>query len=280
MDALSHAPLEALAVPELLDRAVARFAERPAMAFEGRRWSYAQLGTLVDRAAAGLQRLGVAKGDRVGLCLPNTPYYIVFYYAALQAGAVVVNYNPLYVARELHAQVTDSETTTMVVPDLAAIYPKVAGLLGQTCLQRLVVCPFAGALPAVKGAAFRLLKRAMVARPDYGPAVVPWREVIAPAGSARVAIDPQDLAVLQYTGGTTGVPKGAMLSHANLTVNAQQVIHHMPSMREGEERLMGVLPFFHVFAMTSVLNCGVLMGGEIILHPRFEIGAVMKSLVR
>ncbi|HEX2939679.1 MAG TPA: AMP-binding protein, partial [Rhodopila sp.] len=110
MDALSHIPLEALPLPTLLDRAVEAFGDRPAIKFQGRRWTYRQLGDLVDRTAAGLQRLGVRKGDRVGLCLPNTPYFAVFYYAALKAGAVVVNYNPLYVARELRGQIVDSGT--------------------------------------------------------------------------------------------------------------------------------------------------------------------------
>lgn len=278
MDAISHKPLEAVPVPALLDRSAAAFAGNTAMSFEGRRWTYAQLAVLVDRAAAGLQRLGLKPGDRVGLCLPNTPYFVIFYYAALKAGLVVVNYNPLYVTRELLHQIRDSGTTTMVVPDLAAIYEKVAGIAD---LQRIIVCPFGAALPAVKRIAFSLLKRDMVVRPDYDARIVPYRQVIAPgAPLTPVEIDPSDLAVLQYTGGTTGRPKGAMLTHANLSVNCQQGTHHMPSMREGEEKLMAILPFFHVFAMTSVLNGAISMGGELILHPRFEIGAVMKSLAR
>lgn len=278
MDALSHLPLEAVTVHTLLDRSATAFADRPAMSFEGRRWTYAQLAGLVERAAAGLRRLGLQRGDRVGLCMPNSPYFPIFYYAALKAGMVVVNYNPLYVTRELQHQIDDSATTTMVVTDLLSIYEKVADI---AALERIIVCPFAGVLPAVKGVAFSLLKRGMVVRPAYGARIIPYRQVIAPgAGLPPVAVDPSDVAVLQYTGGTTGRPKGAMLTHANLSVNAQQGIHHMPSMRPGQEKLMGVLPFFHVFAMTSVLNGGICYGGELILHPRFEIGAMMKSLVR
>ena len=278
MDTLSHKPLEALAVPTLLDRSAAVYADRPALSFEGRRWTYAQLAELVDRATAGLQRLGLRPGAKVGLCLPNTPYFVIFYYAALKAGLVVVNYNPLYVTRELLHQIEDSGTTTMVVPDLAAIYDKVVDI---EPLERIIVCPFAGVLPMAKGIAFSLLKRKMIAHPAYSARIVPYRQIVAPgAPPAPVPIDPSDVAVLQYTGGTTGRPKGAMLTHANLSINAQQTTHHMPSMRRGEERLVGVLPFFHVFAMTSVLNGGISMGGELILHPRFEIGAMMKSLVR
>jgi long-chain acyl-CoA synthetase len=278
MDAISAKPLEALPVPALLDRAAAAFADRPALSFQGRRWTYAQLAMLVDRAAAGLQKLGLARGDRVGLCLPNTPYFVIFYYAALKAGLVVVNYNPLYVGRELRHQIDDSRTATMVVPDLAAIYDKVAAI---ETLQRVIVCPFAAILPTIKGIAFSLLKRSMLASPAYGGRILPYAPfAIAGATPSVVAIDPSDVAVLQYTGGTTGRPKGAMLTHANLSINAQQTTHHMPSMRPGEEKMVGVLPFFHVFAMTSIMNGGLSMGAEIILHPRFDIDAMMASLTR
>jgi long-chain acyl-CoA synthetase len=279
MDALSHVPLEPMTVSALLDRTAARFGDRPAMCFLGRRWTYAELADRVSRAAAGLQSLGVRPGDRVGLCLPNTPYYVIFYYAALKAGAVVVNYNPLYVARELQQQIEDSGTMVMIVPDLTAICDKVLGLLPGSGLKRVIVCPFAEALPAAKRTAFTLFKRNLISHPTWNEQVVSYRTLMNQGRPATpVPVDPSDLAVLQYTGGTTGLPKGAMLTHANLSVNAQQTTHHMPSMRPGEERFLAVLPFFHVFAMTSVLNGGILAGGELILHPRFEIKAVMRSL--
>jgi long-chain acyl-CoA synthetase len=165
----------------------------------------------------------------------------------------------------------------MVIPDLATIFDKVGDI---SDLKQIIVCPFAGVLPAAKAVAFSLLKRKMIAHPTYSTRIIPYRIVVLPgAPPAPVSIDPADVAVLQYTGGTTGRPKGAMLTHANLTINAQQGTHHMPSLRLGQEKLMGVLPFFHVFAMTSILNGGISIGGEIIMHPRFEIGAMMKSLV-
>jgi long-chain acyl-CoA synthetase len=278
MDRISTKPLEALPIPTLLDTAVAAFADRPALSFQGRRWTYGQLAVLVDRAAAGLQQLELRPGDKVGLCLPNTPYFVIFYYAALKAGLVVVNYNPLYVSRELRHQIEDSGTSTMVVPDLATIYDKVVEI---ETLQRVIVCPFTGVLPTLKGIAFSLLRRSMLASPAYGDRIIPYsRFNVGGATPAPVLIDPSDLAVLQYTGGTTGRPKGAMLTHANLSINAQQTTHHMPSMRPGEEKMVGVLPFFHVFAMTSIMNGGLSMGAEIILHPRFEIDAIMASLTR
>ena len=281
MDTISHKPLEALTIPTLLDRSAAVFAEHPAISFQERHWTYRELAALVDRATAGLQRLGLRQGDRVGLCLPNTPYSVIFYYAALKAGMVVVNYNPLYVTRELRHQIDDSGTTTMIVPDIAAIYRQgfrhPAGLRPGSDHRLPVRRGFARR----KRLAFSVLKRKLLARPAYGDRVISYHQVIAPAAPpAPVRIDPSDLAVLQYTGGTTGVPKGAMLTHANLSINAQQATLPHAQHAPGEEKLMGVLPLFHVFAMTSILNGSMLMGSEMILHPRFEIGALMKSLVR
>ncbi len=277
--AADAAPMVALAVPALLDRAVVRFGARPALRFMGRQWSYAALGDLVARATRGLQDLGVRPGDRVGLCLPNTPYSVVFYYAALKAGAVVVNYNPLYVARELAQQIADSATTVMIVPDVAAIHDKV---VGQAGLARVIVCPIAGVLPWRKSLAYRLFRRAITARPAYDSRIVPYASVVASAAAPDpVAIDPaRDIAVLQYTGGTTGEPKAAALTHANLSINAQQVTRHMTTIRPGQERMLAVLPFFHVFAMTTILNCGIGAGAELLLHPRFEIAAVMRAITR
>ena len=274
-------PIEALPVPVLLERSVARFPARPALAFMGRRWSYAALGAWVARAARGLQDLGVRRGDRVGLCLPNTPYSVVFYYAALRAGAIVVNVNPLYVAHELRQQIADAGITVMVVPDLAMICDKVLGIAAETALRHVVVCPMAGILPAPKAALWRVFRRRETAVPTYDDRIVAHARVVANAAPADpVAVDPADLAVLQYTGGTTGTPKGAMLTHANVSVNAQQVSRHMPSLRLGEERVLGVLPFFHVFAMTAVMNSGIEVGAELLLHPRFEIARVMRALAR
>jgi long-chain acyl-CoA synthetase len=278
MDTVSQKPLEALAVPTLLDRSTAAFGNRPAMSFQGRRWTYSRLAALVDRATAGLQRLGLRPGDRVGLCLPNTPYFVIFYYAALKAGLVVVTYNPLYVARELRRQIEDSGTTTMVVPDITTIYENVVDIKK---LERIIVCPFADMLPTARRIAFAILKRKMVSRPVYGARLIPYRAIMARgAPPTPVHIDPSDVAVLQYTGGTTGWPKGAILTHANVSINAQQTTHHMSSLRPGYEKLMCVLPFYHVFAMTAVMNGGIGLGGELILHPRFEIDAMMASLVR
>lgn len=278
----SGAPIELRSLPAMFDDSVARFASRPAIDFLGRRWTFGQLGDLVSRAARGLQDLGVGKGVQVGLCLPNTPYSVIFYYAALKAGGTVVNFNPLYVERELKQQIADSGTTVMVVPDLAMICRKVDAVAAETGLRKVIICPMAAILPPAKAALFTLLKRKERARFVPDALHVPYMQVIARREPpSPVQVSPQeDVAVLQYTGGTTGTPKGAMLSHANLTANTRQMIAHMPSLSASQERVLGVLPLFHVFAMTSVLNYAIETGSEMVLLPRFELKQVLRTIER
>jgi len=281
------APLPPTPLPLLLDTAVARFGSRPCMDFLGRRTSYRAIGRLVERTAAGLQALGVGRGVRVGLFLPNCPYFLVFYHAVLKTGATVVNYNPLYVDQELRRQVIDSDTTLMVTLDLAVLYDKLRSLVGETPLRRIVLCPMAAALPLAKALLFPFLRRrelAQVARADLGERgpVLPFDRLLAAGGHLRsVTIDPAtDIAVLQYTGGTTGSPKGAMLSHANLTANVEQTARWFPGAEPGRERMLGVLPFFHVFAMTVVMNLSLRLGAEIIALPRFDLEQLLGVIHR
>ena len=273
-------PIDMGPVADLLAGSVARHGKRPAMDFLGRRWTYAELGALVARATRGLQDMGVGPGVKVGLCLPNTPYYVIFHYATLKAGGTVVNFNPLYVERELAHQVADSGASIMVTLDLEAVYRRVANVAEASGLRRIVVCPMAGILPPAKALLFRALKRRDVAAIPHDARHVRFAAVIASAvPPAPVAIDPaRDVAVLQYTGGTTGVPKGAMLTHANLTANCCQVRRHWSAARPGEERMLAVLPFFHVFAMTSVLNYGISLGAEIVMLPRFELKQALATI--
>jgi long-chain acyl-CoA synthetase len=266
----------------ILDRAIALYPDRPAMDFLGRRTSYAELGRLVAQAACGFQQMGVRKGTRVGLCLPNTPYYVICYFAVLRLGGVVVNFNPLYVERELRHQVDDSGTTIMVTVDIRQIYPKVAALLETSCLERIVVCSMSGSLPPIKGVMFSVFRRSEIAEIPAEPRHTNFDKLIANDGAVQAAsIDPAvDVAVLQYTGGTTGVPKGAMLTHANLTANVEQLRRWVPEMRVGQERMLVVLPLFHVFAMTVGMNLGIAVAAELILLPRFELDQVIKCIAR
>jgi long-chain acyl-CoA synthetase len=264
----------------IFEEAAARFASRPCIDFLGKRFTYAEIAALVNRAAKGLQALGVRRGTKVGLCLPNTPYFVVCYYAVLKAGGTVVNYNPLYVERELRHQVEDSHTDIMVTLDLRQLYPKVASLLGHTRLKRVVVCRMGDILPPIKGVLFSVLKRSEVAAIPTRPDQIPFAAVVANNGRVEpVAVDAhKDVAVLQYTGGTTGLPKGAMLTHANLAANLEQVRRWFPHLQRGQERMLAVLPLFHVFAMTVAMNLPLSVGAEIILHPRFELKRVLRTI--
>ncbi|MCW8861380.1 MAG: long-chain fatty acid--CoA ligase [Rhodospirillales bacterium] len=266
---------------EFLEDTVKRYGKNPAMDFLGHSYDYTHLGGLVNRAAKGFQKMGVGKGTKVGLCLPNTPYSVIFFFAVLKAGGTVVNYNPLYVERELANQIEDSETEIMVTMDLNLLYSKVGAILGKSkFLKTIVVCPMKTALPPVKGFLFGLLKGKELAKIPDDDRHVHFDKLIDNNGDpAPVDISPaEDIAVLQYTGGTTGVPKGAMLTHANISANVQQVVGWFPGVMMGEEKILGILPFFHVFAMTSVMMFAVSIGAEMILLPRFELKQALKTI--
>ena len=274
-------PLTRRALNEYIDDAEIRFADRPAIDFLGRKTTYAQLAAHIRQAAKGFQNMGVTKGSRVGLCLPNTPYSVICYFGALRAGATVVNYNPLYVERELAFQISDSETEIMVTMDLKLLYPKVAAMLSQTeSLQRIVVCRMSPILPPLKGLLFGIVKRKEIAAVTDDETTMRFEDLINNDGQPEeVEIDiEQDIAVLQYTGGTTGRSKGAMLTQANLSANISQMLSWFPGLRPGEEKIVGVLPLFHVFAMTAVMNFAVASGTEMILLPRYELEQTLKIL--
>ncbi|WP_135078449.1 long-chain fatty acid--CoA ligase [Terasakiella sp. SH-1] len=266
-------------VIDYFDQAVEQFGERPCVDFLDKKYSYDEIAQLVDRAAKGFQQLGVGKGTKVGICLPNTPYGVVCYFAILKVGGTVVNYNPLYVERELAYQINDSQTEIMVTLDLKQIYPKVATCLEMTCLQRIVVCSMSECLPSVKSVLFNVLKRSELVDFTRDPAHLSFTRLTNTDGKYKpVKILQEDLAVLQYTGGTTGQPKGAMLTHGNIAANTYQVRHALPKVTPGHEVMLGVLPLFHVFAMTVVLNLGVSIGAELVLLPRFELQQLLKTV--
>ena len=268
-------------VPAMLARTVETFGGRPAIDFLGRRWNWAEVGAQTDRAAAGLQRLGVGPGVNVGLCLPNTPYFIILYYAILKAGGTVVNFNPLYTEREIEAQAKDADVRIIASIDLKTIQDKIAPLAAKGAFERVILCSLPAALPRGAGLLFRLFRGAQLAA-KAGPETITYAALLA--GSAKptpVRIDPvHDVAALQFTGGTTGTPKAAMLSHAQIGVNVAQTLALGLPLREGEERVLGVLPLFHVYAMTAVMNLGVALGAEIILLPRPDIKLIMKTIRR
>ena len=264
----------------LLDRTVAAYGQQPAFEFLGSRMTWAEAAAEVSRIAAGLQRMGMRKCDRIGLVLPNCMAYPLLFFGALRAGLVVVNFNPLYTERELAAQALDARVTLMATVDLAGVYPRVAGLLASGTIERIIVCPFADMLPADQRAAFLALDA--VASVPHDSSHVVLRDLSAGTPPPdRVDIDPEaDVAVLQYTGGTSGVPKGAMLSHANLSVNTIQCGVGLVGLRRGCERTLAVLPFFHVYALTGVLLFAAEGGHEVVMLPRFDLTDTIATIER
>jgi long-chain acyl-CoA synthetase len=270
-----------LSLPDMFLSSALRFGPRPLLDFMGRTYSYTRVAEGVRRFAAGLHAMGVGKGDRVGLFLPNVPHYLAAYYGALLAGATVVNFSPLYTVDELNHQVEDSGTRLLVTLSAAALLPTALKVLEGSSLERLIVGSVAGALPPVKSLAYRLFKKTERVDIPKDSRIARFSSVIDNAGYvAAPLIDPeQDVALIQYTGGTTGTPKGARLSHQNLTANARQVNAIDPD-HERDDRILGVLPFFHVFANTAVLNRTVLNGGQIVMLPRFDAAQALAAVRR
>jgi long-chain acyl-CoA synthetase len=266
----------------LLDDAVAAYDRRPCTYFMGKRLSFTEIGKLSERAAKGLQKIGVGEGVKVGLLLPNTPTFVVFYYGVLKAGGTVVNFNPLYSVEEIECQARDSGTKIMVTLDLALTFDKVEALIERGVLDKAVVASFPALLPPLKSVGFKIAQRAKLADVSGSPVkdkIVHERDVLANDGIfERPDIGTDAIAVLQYTGGTTGTPKGAMLTHANLSANVGQVKAWRTQLGRAEGSVLGVLPLFHVFAMTAVMNLAISEGLEMILLPKFELIQTLKLI--
>lgn len=270
-----------LSLPAMFVEAAEAVPDQPVVEFYGRWFSYTTMLAEARAFAAALQRAGFVKGERIGLFLPNVPLYVAAYYGALIAGCTVVNFSPLYTPVELEAQVADSGARVIVTLDVPALLPTAVTVLKNSALERLVVCSLADQLPLPKGLALRLFGRKGLTPVPNAPDVCSWSEFLgARVAPAAVEIDPlTDLAMLQYTGGTTGAPKGAMLTHQNVSANARQIEAVDPHKHE-RDVIMGVLPLFHVFANACVLNRTVFDRGCVSMLPRFDAGQTLKAIRR
>ena len=275
-----HQPLTAAPLYSILDNAAAQYGDAIAIDFEGKKYSYRELEKMTNHAAKGLQEIGVKKGTKVGLLLPNCPLFIISYFAILKVGAIVVNFNPLYSVRELQQQIEDSCTSVMITLNLKVLYSKLRVMLYSTTLDKLIIGNMEEMLPYYKGLFFKTIKREVLAEIYPDVKTIPFAQLTNNDGHPEaVAIDPsRDYAVLQYTGGTTGVSKGAILTHANIYINAIQAGSWFQGLDEGKEVILGALPLFHAFAMTGIMNLGLLKGACIVLHPRFEIDKILQSI--
>lgn len=271
--------LAPMSLPAMLEAAAADCPDQPLADFLGRSFTYRQILAEARAFAAGLRRMGVASGDRIGLFLPNVPLYPAAYYGALMAGATLVNFSPLYSAEELEAQVADSGTKILVTIDAAALLPVAVEVLDNSPLETLIVGRLAAMLPPVKSWLLRLTRKGLARIPARHD-IVCWTDCLSSAAAQQAcSLDPDALALLQYTGGTTGTPKGAMLTHQNLTANARQV-RAIDTDKGRRDVVLGALPLFHVFANTCVLNRTIVNRGCIAMLPRFDAGQALQTIER
>lgn len=238
-------PFPPVSMIELFEQSARDHPQAPLLDFMGRRYSYGEVSSAVDRVACGLRKLGYGPGDRIGLFLPNVPHYVAAYYGILKLGGTVVNFSPLYTVDELAEQVADSGTKLLFTISATALLPTALKVLEKSGLERLVVGSVAGGLPATKSLLYRLFKGKEVTPRPADPRVLAFSKLIANEGNCEMPVlDPEnDVALIQYTGGTTGTPKGAVLTHQNLSANARQVARLDPEMGRTTDRILGVLPF-------------------------------------
>ncbi|MGC8876110.1 long-chain-fatty-acid--CoA ligase [Thermus sp.] len=263
-----------------LEESARRFPERTALEFLGKHLSYRELWTLVRRFAKGLEDLGVRPGDRVAIMLPNTPQFVIAFYGTLLAGGVGVNVNPLYTPRELRHQLLDAGAETLVILD--HLLPRFLEVEKEVPVKRVVVAGIKDFLPFPKNLLYPLK-----AKRDKLPLGFPKRkgfhaftELLKRPPAEPHPIDPEAPALLQYTGGTTGLAKGAVLTHKNLVANVLQIDAWDPTSKDlvGKGVMLGALPFFHVYGMTVAMNYGLYAGYKLVLLPRPEIKAIVEAI--
>jgi long-chain acyl-CoA synthetase len=247
-----------ISLAQMLENTTEKFPDKVALVFQGINITYSSLLNMVLRLATGLASLGVKKGDRVAIMLPNCPQWVISYFAVLKIGATVVQTNPMYVERELALQLDNCAAETII--SMNALYPRIENVLGSSNLKNVICVAFPGEVGNPKAISFESLLKENSPNPP------------------EVVINPkEDIAVLQYTGGTTGVAKGVMLTHSNLLSNVVQTSNWLP-LEEGEERFLVVLPLFHVYSMTLNNNVAVFIGGTQYLLPKFDIDTLMKVI--
>lgn len=268
-------------IHQCLQESTGKFPEHNFINFLGKKYTYAQAQEIVDKLAAGLQALGVKKGIHVGLFLPNTPAYVFFFFAIIKAGGTVVNFNVLNAQEEILQQAKDSDIAFIVTHDLKMLTDKVIPLLDKVALRKIIICSLTHYLTVFKALLLPLMKRSIFAKIPNDPRII-WDKTLLKdaADFVQPEISINDVAVLQYTGGTTGSSKGAMLTHGNLTANADMAFRLATKIDlNGKEIYLAVLPFFHIFGLLAGLLMQVQAGSSMILtFPRFEVNKAIKLI--
>lgn len=271
-------PTECL--PRILETNSRTYSDRVATEFFGAKIRYRELWDRILRCATVLSGLGVGEGTKVAIMLPNCPQTIVAYYATMWLGGVVVMTNPMYVERELKHQWQDSEAEFLIVLD--HLFPRVEPVLPHTGIRKVLVTSLKEALPFPLNFLYPLKarKEKLFTAVPYGKDILNFSQALKDARPSAAACPAEldQIALLQYTGGTTGLAKGVMLTHRNILANVAQLAAWIPDLRWGEERMLAILPFFHVFGMTVVMNLGLYIGAAVILVPRFEVNQFLKTI--
>ncbi len=268
-------------LPQILEQNADLVPDSIAIDFFGAKLTYSQLWNRVLRLVNGLKLMGVKEGTKIAIMLPNSPQCVMAYYAALWLGAVVIMTNPLYVEREILHQWTDSDAECLFILD--HLYPKAEKVLPKTGIRRIIVTSIKEYLPLPLRYLYPIkahFKKLFTSVPYDGINILNFRKIIAANlhDPLPCAAMPDNLALLQYTGGTTGVAKGAMLTHRNILSNVIQVASWFPQLNCGRERFLSVLPFFHVFGLTVALNLAIYTGCEIIIMPRFDASELINII--
>jgi long-chain acyl-CoA synthetase len=252
-----------------LEEAAAKYPDRPCTIFKGRTITYREMNDLTDRLAAGLAALGVKQGDRVGIFIPNTPQFVIAFYGILKAGGVVVATNPLYSPREIAHQLKDSGVQIMVV--MSNFYQRIKDAQPETQLKTLIVTNIKEQLPPVLGLLFGLLREKKEGHHVELAAGDLWmKDLLAKHSAAQrptLSLQPDDVALLQYSGGTTGLSKGAVITHGCLAANTTQIRAWLPNMREGQEVTLMAIPLFHAYGMIAGMAFAVSCAGALVMVP-------------
>lgn len=269
-----------LSLYQLFQQSKEKYSEQAAVHFMGRDVTYAELAGHIESLATALADLGVKKGDRVAIHLPNSTQFPIAYFAALSLGAVVVPCNPLYVAREMQYQLKDSGAETIIT--LTRFYKMIKEIQPETKLKNIIVSNIKDFFPGFLKFLYTVVKekkegdRVSLLTGDHSftELLAKYKDQVPPV----VEVKPEDRAIFLYTGGTTGVSKGAVLKHSNLVANMFQVKSWCTDYQDGKEVALGVLPFFHSYGLTTVLNLGLLNGGKLVLLPKFVLEDVLKTI--
>ncbi|MEC1180474.1 long-chain-fatty-acid--CoA ligase [Metasolibacillus meyeri] len=274
--------LPTMPVQQFLTEAYNVYPDKVAVHFMGKELTYKELYESALKFANYLRSLGVEKGDRVAVMLPNCPQAVIAYYGTMYAGGIVVQTNPLYTERELQYQMADSGAKVLLVMDI--LYPRAMKIMKETALENVIVTGIKDYLPFPKNLVYPFIQKKQYGfsvKVEHSGTNHLFTHIMQSSSPQPIDLDfdfEQDLALLQYTGGTTGSPKGVMLTHKNLIANTKMCDAWMYKSEEGNESILGILPFFHVYGMTTVLILAVMMKGKMVLLPKFDVEQALKTI--